>query len=110
MSFRNERFYRKFLPLDKLAMEIDLGKSKIASDGGRGAELIRNSLDAKEIQGEEEERRRLRTRLNNARKRLVEANKKKLVELFDLMLATGGDTKETIINRKLNALWEKRDK
>ena len=22
----------------------------------------------------------------------------------------GGDTKETIINRKLNALWEKRDK
>ena len=97
MSFRNERFYRKFLPLDKLAMEIDLGKSKIASDGGQGAELIRNSLDAKEIQGEEEERRRLRTRLNNARKRLVEANKKKLVELFDLMLATGGDTKETVI-------------
>ena len=116
MSFRNERFYRKFLPLDKLAMEIDLGKSKIASDGGRGAELIRNSLDLKEIQDNEEHnaderQKRVRDRLDKIRETILNADlkeikhgakklkkqKEDLLRLFDVMLATGADRDKTIV-------------
>ena len=97
MSFRNDRFNEGTLSLDKLAGEIDLGKSRAVSDGGRGADAIRGALDQKEIQDNEEHKKRLRERLNNARERLVESKKNKLVDLFDLMLATGGDPKETVI-------------
>ena len=126
MSFRNERFYRKFLPLDKLAMEIDLGKSKIASDGGRGAELIRNSLDLKEIQDNEEHnaderQKRVRDRLDKIRETILNADLKEikhgaknlkssynnekreqqqkegLLRLFDVMRKTGADREKTIV-------------
>ena len=98
MSFRNERFYRKFLPLDKLAMEIDLGKSKIASDGGRGADAIRDSLDQKEIQGEEEEERNRQNEiLNNLKKQLSKAGLNRLIPVLELVVANG-------MNRKLSVL------
>ena len=97
MSFRNERFMQKFLSLDLLGKDDNAEKWSVLSDGGRGADAIRDFLDLKEIQGEEEEEMRLRERLNNARERLVESKKNKLVDLFDLMLATGGDPKETVI-------------
>ena len=97
MSFRNERFNQKFFSLDLLGKDDNAEKWSVLSDGGRGADAIRDSLDLKEIQGEEEHKKRLRERLNNARERLVESKKNKLVELFDLMLATGGDPKETVI-------------
>ena len=108
MSFRNERFYRKFLPLDKLAMEIDLGKSKIASDGGRGAELIRGSLAQTQEFGAREEQAKkkvaqLREAILNANLKEIKHGAKKLkkqkedlLRLFDVMLATGADREETI--------------
>ena len=109
MSFRNERFYRKFLPLDKLAMEIDLGKSKIASDGGRGAELIRNSFVRTQEFGERKEQAKkkveqLREAILNANLKAIKPGAKKikmqkeaLVRLFDAMLATGADRDKTIV-------------
>ena len=108
MSFRNERFYRKFLPLDKLAMEIDLGKSKIASDGGRGAELIRGSLAQTQEFGAREEQAKkkvaqIREAILNANLKEIKHGAKKLkkqkedlLRLFDVMLATGADREETI--------------
>ena len=109
MSFRNERFYRKFLPLDKLAMGIDLGKSKIASDGGRGAELIRNSFVRTQEFGERKEQAKkkveqLREAILNANLKAIKPGAKKikmqkeaLVRLFDAMLATGADRDKTIV-------------
>ena len=108
MSIRNERFNRKFLPLDKLAMEIDLGKSKIASDGGRGAELIRGSLAQTQEFGAREEQAKkkvaqLREAILNANLKEIKHGAKKLkkqkedlLRLFDVMLATGADREETI--------------
>ncbi len=97
MSFRNERFNQKFFSLDLLGKDDNAEKWSVLSDGGRGADAIRDSLDQKEFQDHEEHKKRLRERLNNARERLVESKKNKLVDLFDLMLATGGDPKETVI-------------
>ena len=97
MSFRNEWMMNMFLSLDRMKQGDNAEKWSVLSDGGRGADAIRDSLDLKEIQGEEDEEMRLRERLNNARERLVESKKNKLVDLFDLMLATGGDPKETVI-------------
>ena len=108
MSFRNERFYRKFLPLDKLAMEIDLGKSKIASDGGRGAELIRGSLAQTQEFGAREEQAKkkvaqLREAILNANLKEIKHGAKKLkkqkedlLRLFDVMRKTGADREKTI--------------
>ena len=109
MSFRNERFYRKFLPLDKLAMEIDLGKSKIASDGGRGAELIRGSLAQTQEFGAREEQAKkkvaqLREAILNANLKEIKHGAKKLkkqkedlLRLFDVMRKTGADRDKTIV-------------
>ena len=109
MSFRNERFYRKFLPLDKLAMEIDLGKSKIASDGGRGAELIRGSLAQTQEFGAREEQAKkkvaqLREAILNANLKEIKHGAKKLkkqkedlLRLFDVMRTTGADREKTIV-------------
>ena len=116
-SFRSEWFMKKFLSLDKLAMEIDLGKSKIASDGGRGAQAVRDFLDLKEIQDKEEHnaderQKRVQDRLDKIRETILNADlkeikhgkarkekaqKEMLVKLFDLMRKTGGDREETII-------------
>ena len=97
MSFRNEWMMNMFLSLDRMKQGDNAEKWSVLSDGGRGADAIRDSLDLKEIQDNEEHKKRLRERLNNARERLVESKKNKLVDLFDLMLATGGDPKETVI-------------
>ena len=109
MSYRNERFYRKFLPLDKLAMEIDLGKSKMASDGGRGAELIRGSLAQTQEFGAREEQAKkkvaqLREAILNANLKEIKHGAKKLqkqkedlLRLFDVMRKTGANREETIL-------------
>ena len=101
MSFRNERFNRKFLPLDKLAMEIDLGKSKIASDGGRGAELIRNSLDAKSAKSEDEQEKR--ERLNDIKAQLAKAKLDHLIPVLDQIVANGKNRKLSVL--RLCEIW-----
>ena len=45
MSFRNERFNESCLSLDEFAESIDLGKSRIFSDRGDGAERICRAID-----------------------------------------------------------------
>ena len=117
MSFRNERFNQKFFSLDLLGKDDNAEKWGVLSDGGRGAELIRNSLDLKEIQGEEEHnaderQKRVRDRLDKIRETILNADlkeikqgkarkekaqKEMLVKLFDLMRKTGADREKTIV-------------
>ena len=102
MSFRNEWFMKKFLSLDLIKQGDNSEKRDLLSDGGRGAQAVRDFLDLREGQTEEEleaeeRQKRVRERLEEARKCIAEAKKKSLVDLFDLMLATGGDPKETVI-------------
>ena len=102
MSFRSEWFMKKFLSLDLIKQGDNSEKRDLLSDGGRGAQAVRDFLDLREGQTEEEleaeeRQKRVRERLEEARKCIAEAKKKSLVDLFDLMLATGGDPKETVI-------------
>ena len=115
MSFRNERFNEGTLSLDKLAGEIDLGKSRAVSDGGRGTEMIRGALDLKEIQAGEkrmadERQKRVQDRLDKIRETILKADlkelkhgakklkkqKEDLLRLFDVMRKTGADREKTI--------------
>ena len=117
MSFRSEWFMKKFLSLDRMKQGDNAEKWSVLSDGGRGADAIRDSLDQKEIQGEEEHnaderQKRVQDRLDKIRETILNANlkeikhgkarkekaqKEMLVKLFDLMRKTGGDREETII-------------
>ena len=51
MSFRNEWMMNMFLSLDRMKQGDNAEKWSVLSDGGRGADAIRNSLDQKEIHG-----------------------------------------------------------
>ena len=102
------------------------GKWSVLSDGGRGAELIRNSLDLKEIQDNEEHnaderQKRVRDRLDKIRETILNADLKEikhgaknlkssynnekreqqqkegLLRLFDVMRKTGADRDKTIV-------------
>ena len=126
MSFRNERFMQKFLSLDLLDKNDNAEKWSVLSDGGRGAELIRNSLDLKEIQDNEEHnaderQKRVRDRLDKIRETILNADLKEikhgaknlkssynnekreqqqkegLLRLFDVMRKTGADRDKTIV-------------
>ena len=125
MSFRNERFMQKFLSLDLLDKNDNAEKWSVLSDGGRGADAIRDSLDQKEIQGEEEHnaderQKRVQDRLDKIRETILNANLKEikhgakklkssynnekreqqqkegLLRLFDVMRKTGADREKTI--------------
>ena len=126
MSFRNERFMQKFLSLDLLGKDDNAEKWSVLSDGGRGADAIRDSLDLKEIQGEEEHnaderQKRVQDRLDKIRETILNANLKEikhgaknlkssynnekreqqqkegLLRLFDVMRKTGADRDKTIV-------------
>ena len=116
MSFRNERFMQKFLSLDLLDKDDNAEKWSVLSDGGRGADAIRDSLDQKEIQGEEEHnaderQKRVQDRLDKIRETILNADlkeikhgakklkkqKEDLLRLFDVMRTTGADRDETIV-------------
>ena len=45
MNYRNARLANGFLSLDQLAGEIDLVKSRVVSDGGKGVERIVRMID-----------------------------------------------------------------
>ena len=117
MSFRSEWFMKKFLSLDRMKQGDNAEKWSVLSDGGRGADAIRDSLDQKEIQDNEEHnaderQKRVQDRLDKIRETILNADlkeikhgkarkekaqKEMLVKLFDLMRKTGGDREETII-------------
>ena len=116
MSFRNERFNQKFFSLDLLGKDDNAEKWSVLSDGGRGANAIRGSLDQKEIRGEEEHnaderQKRVRDRLDKIRETILNADlkeikhgakklkkqKEDLLRLFDVMRKTGADREKTIV-------------
>ena len=117
---------QKFLSLDLLDKNDNAEKWSVLSDGGRGAELIRNSLDLKEIQDNEEHnaderQKRVRDRLDKIRETILNADLKEikhgaknlkssynnekreqqqkegLLRLFDVMRKTGADREKTIV-------------
>ena len=111
MSFRSEWFMKKFLSLDKLAMEIDLGKSKIASDGGRGAQAVRDFLDLKEgqteVELEAEERQKCHNeRLNDLKKQLSRAGLTHLIPILDLIVLNGKNRKLSVL--RLCEIWRQK--
>ena len=97
MSFRNERMMRKFRSLDMLAETIDLGKSRLVSDGGEGARQIRRDDD------EDAQPETRAERLADARRRLVESGLKHLLPVLDQVVKNGKNRKESICN--LAIIW-----
>ena len=97
MSFRNERMMRKFRSLDMLAETIDLGKSRLVSDGGEGARQIRRDDD------EDAQPDTRAERLADARRRLVESGLKHLLPVLDQVVKNGKNRKESICN--LAIIW-----
>ena len=102
MSFRNERMARKFLSLDKLAETIDLGKSRLVSDGGEGARQIRGEVSAEDGGGGSQPDTRAE-RLADARRRLVESGLKHLLPVLEQIVKNGKNRKESICC--LAAIW-----
>ena len=56
MNYRNARLANGFLSLDQLAGEIDLVKSRVVSDGGKGVERMVDDIDRTPGDAEREER------------------------------------------------------
>ena len=102
MSFRNERMARKFLSLDMLAETIDLGKSRLVSDGGEGARQIRGEVSAEDGGGGAQPDTRAE-RLADARRRLVESGLKRLLPVLEQIVRNGKNRKESICN--LAIIW-----
>ena len=93
MSFRNERLMQKFRSLDMLAETIDLGKSRLVSDGGEGARQIRGEDDDEDAQPDTRAER-----LADARRRLVESGLKHLLPVLEQIVKNGKNRKESICN------------
>ncbi len=103
MSFRNERFNQKFFSLDLLGKDDNAEKWSVLSDGGRGADAIRDSLDHEEIQGEEEDRNRQNEILNNLKKQLSQAGLGHLIPVLDQIVANGKNRKLSVL--RLCEIW-----
>lgn len=95
MSFRNERMARGFRSLDRLAGTIDLGKSRLVSDCGKGARQIRRAADVEESSPREDTRA---ARLADARLRLVESGLARLIPVLDQIVRNGKNRQESICN------------
>ena len=102
MSFRNERLMQKFRSLDMLAETIDLGKSRLVSDGGEGARQIRREVSAEDGGGGAQPDTRA-ARLADARRRLVESGLKRLLPVLDQIVKNGKNRKESI--GRLAQIW-----
>ncbi len=105
MNYRNARLANGFLSLDQLAGEIDLVKSRVVSDGGKGVERIVRMIDCsvcstdgeprwliKEQEAEAERRRKL----DAARQRLRRAGLGYLVPTLMLIVKNGKNRDESI--------------
>ena len=98
MSFRSERMMRKFLSLDLLAGKIDLGKSRLVSDGGEGARQMRRADDGEEVQPDTRAER-----LAGARRRLVESGLGRLLPVLEQIVKNGKNRRQSVIN--LSKVW-----
>lgn len=101
MSFRNERFNRSCLSLEKLAESIDPAKSRSFSDKGAGAERIFRDVDH-----EEEQQAMSETELENTRvemtllgKWLLDVcGKDRLIPVVEQIEKNGSDRQKSIRN------------
>ena len=92
MNYRNARLANGFLSLDKLAGEIDLVKSRVVSDGGKGVERMVGDVDRKPGDVEREEREAARERqrkFHAATTRLYRAGRGYLVPVLKLIVKNG---------------------
>ncbi|MDO5319024.1 MAG: hypothetical protein Q4G65_10390 [bacterium] len=105
MNYRNARLANGFLSLDQLAGEIDLVKSRIVSDGGKGVERIVRMIDCSDCStdgeprwlAEEREAARERQRkIDAARQKLRRAGIGYLTETFLLICKNGKNRDESI--------------
>ncbi len=104
MSFRNEWMMNMFLSLDRMKQGDNVEKWSVLSDGGRGADAIRDFLDLKEIQGEEEEERNRQNEiLNNLKKQLSQARLGHLIPVLDQIVANGKNRKLSVL--RLCEIW-----
>ena len=92
MNYRNARLANGFLSLDKLAGEIDLVKSRVVSDGGKGVERMVGDVDRKPGDAEREERNAAAERqrkIHAATTRLYRAGRGYLVPVLKLIVKNG---------------------
>ena len=114
MNYRNARLANGFLSLDQLAGEIDLVKSRVVSDGGKGVERIVRMIDCsvcstdgepRWLAEEREVTRERQRRIDAARQRLRRAGLNYLIETFLLICKNGKNRDESIhelmISRRL---------
>ena len=107
MSFRNEWMMNMFLSLDRMKQGDNAEKWSVLSDGGRGADAIRDFLDLKEIQGEEEEERNRQNEiLNNLKKQLSQARLGHLIPVLDQIVANGKNRKLSVL--RLCEIWRQK--
>ena len=102
MSYRNERFNRRFLSLDLIGDGDNPEKRDILSDNGDGARRIRNAPDeARDEAARPESAPCQATReekLAKARDRLVAAGLARLLPVLDQVVANGKNRRESICN------------
>ena len=96
MSYRNERMARKFISLDRLAEDVDLGKSRIVSDNGDGARRVRNAPDEAARPESAPCQAAWEEKLAKAMDRLVAAGLARLLPVLDQVVANGKNRRESI--------------
>ena len=100
MSYRNERMARKFISLDRLAEDVDLGKSRIVANNGDGARRVRNAPDEARDEAARPESAPCQAaweeKLAKARDRLVAAGLARLLPVLDQVVANGKNRRESI--------------
>ena len=108
MSFRNERFNESRLSLDEFAESIDLGKSRIFSDRGEGAERICRAVDREDELDAERELELDNQRfvlLMVAEGMLVLGAADRLVPVLEQIVENGSNRQESIV--RLSMKWRR---
>ena len=108
MSFRNEWMMNMFLSLDRMKQGDNSEKRDLLSDGGRGAQAVRDFLDLREGQTEEEleaeeRQKRHNERLNDLKKQLSRAGLTHLIPVLDQIVANGKNRKSSVL--RLCEIW-----
>jgi len=99
MSERNERFNAMMLSLDQLADEIDISKSALFSDRGKGAEQIRSFEELAEeaiLKADKRQECRAGSRLRLAYEYLRYLHRGNLVPTLQKIVKNGSNREATI--------------
>ena len=111
MNYRNARLANGFLSLDQLAEEIDLVKSRAASDRGAGVERMIGDIDRRpgDVEREDREwRENLRRKFHAAETKLRRLRLGYLVPTLTLICKNGKNREESIreIASRRHLGWE----